>query len=152
MRNITVSTAGGALPEVVGLSRRSVFGGIAAAPALALPALAAQEPAPQKEIAQRLRELAGEMSELLAALDGGGWQVEVKPALAGTWRYELERVDLSARIRLDQGLTMARKALEELAPGQWRADHNVTMGFALIMNDGWNLARPDDLRGGLQQC
>lgn len=106
MRNMTVSTAGGALSEAPPLSRRSVFGGIAAAPALALPALAAQQPASQKEIAKRVRDLAGEMSKLLASLDGGGWKVEVKPALAGVWQYELERTDLDVTVRLQQALTV----------------------------------------------
>lgn len=146
MRNTPVRAAGGALPEAVSLSRRFVFGGIASAPALALPALASQEPASQKEIAQRVRELAGQMSELLTELDGGGWQVEVLPALSGIWRYELERTDLDANVRLHRSLTTAAGALNELQPGAWRVGCNVSMGFAVIANDEWRrFDRPADI-------
>lgn len=153
MRNAPVRAAGGALPEAVSLSRRSVFGGLAASPMLALPALAAQEPASQKEIAQRVRDLAGEMSELLAAVDSGGWKIEVKPALSGVWRYELERTDLDATVRLQQALTAAARALNELQPGAWRVGCNVPMGFATITNDEWRrFERPADVAGGRRGC
>jgi hypothetical protein len=112
---------------------------------MALPASAAQAPATQTDISDRVRALAGEMSNLLAMLDDRGWRVEVRPARSGIWQYEFERLDLDANVRLQRAMTTAAGALNELQPGSWRVSCNVPMGVALIANDDWrSVAMPAD--------
>lgn len=105
------------------ITRRHALAGIAGLTATAgvsIPTAAAL-PCTQEAICDRVHELAAEMSGLLDQLDGGNWEVRVSPTFHGIPCYHVNPAHLSARVRLDQGLTMAIRALKEMRPGTtWR--------------------------------
>jgi hypothetical protein len=117
------------------ITRRTILSGIATATAVCVPGMALASPRTQKEIALRVHDLAAELSELLDELDGGQWYVRVSPTYYGNPTYKIQPVDTSAKLRVEQGLSIAAAALNELQPGAWRREVALDHGFAIIVND-----------------
>lgn len=136
------------------LTRRDALRALAGGAALAIPTTALAAPADdtipaenltlpeaQIKIAERMHELCSELSLVLTHLHGGNWYVRVCPHFLGQPNYQVQPMQTSPELRLQQGLTMASAALEELQPGAWRQGHNLEAGFAIITNDEWRNQR-----------
>lgn len=122
------------------ISRRAALMGLAGLSVPAGAAVASVAPAPltQREIAERVHDLAAEMSQLLSDLDGGNWDCLVKPAFHGEPMYDVMPTHLPPRIRLEQGLAKARRALNDLNPGDYHTfyDLDLALPFAAIAKRG----------------
>lgn len=124
------------------ISRRVALAGLAS---LSVPAGAAvasaRMPAPQtqREIADRVHDLAAELSVLLGDLDGGNWECLVRPSSNGAPMYDVRCADLPALVRLEEGLATARRALCDLRPGAYQQSYNLDLKLpfaSIAMNVG----------------
>lgn len=130
------------------LTRRSALRALVGAATLTVPAtaLASDDTIPthdltsaeaQFKIADRMHDLCSELSFIMTNVDGARWYARVCPHFMGQPNYQIQPMETPPMLRLQQALSMAAAALNEMQPGHWRQDFSLEGGFAIVTNNNW---------------
>lgn len=113
------------------INRRAILGGIAAAPVVALPAVAC---AATENPRERILRLAEELSMALGELEGEYWEFKVRPAHGGLPNIHVEFGNKKPRRILFETQWAMINALQDFHGGEWQAS-SVEGRFILFFND-----------------